>query len=141
MHPVDGEWIVTGPKAGSLRDVALRPHILDAARAHLRDHVGKGRDALWFPPRSGTGFLRESSLVKMYYPARRAAGRPDLRFHGLRHTGVTYAARAGGTTAELISRAGHKTAAAALVYQHASADLDQAPAAKLSRMAETDSVI
>ena len=140
VNLVDGDWILTGPKAGSLRDVALPPHILDAAKVHLRDHVGKGRDALLFPPRNGTGFLRESSLVKVYYPARRAAGRPDLRFHDLRHTGLTYAARAGATTAELMSRAGHKTAAAALVYQHASAERDQAIAAKLSRIAEGEFV-
>lgn len=106
MNLVDGEWIVTGPKAGSLRDVALPPHILDSVKAHLRDHVGKGRDALLFPPRSGAGFMRESSLVKVYYPARHAAGRPDdLHFYDLRHIGLSYAARAGATTAELMSRA------------------------------------
>jgi hypothetical protein len=81
------------PKASSLRDVTPPTHILDAAKVHLRDHVGKGRDPLLFPPRNGTGFLLESSLVKVYCPARRAAVRPDLRFHDLRHSDVTYAAR------------------------------------------------
>lgn len=39
VNVVDAEWIVTGPKGGSLRDVALLPHILDAVRVHLRDHA------------------------------------------------------------------------------------------------------
>jgi len=30
------------------------------------------------------------SLYRVFYPARDAAGRPDLRFHDLRHTGLTF---------------------------------------------------
>lgn len=39
--------------------------------------------------------------------------------HDLRHAGLTLAVRAGGTTRELMARAGHRTARAALIYQHA----------------------
>ena len=135
VNLVEGEFVVTGPKAGSIRTVAYPPHLDDAVKAHLRDHVEPGRDALLFPPRSGQGFLRESTLAKVYYPARLAAGRPDLRFHDLRHTGLTYAARSGATTAELMRRAGHKTVAASLIYQHASDERDREIAKRLSAMA------
>ena len=47
----------------------------------------------------------------MYYPARAKAGRPDLRFHDLRHTGAVLAAATGATLAELMARLGHSTPA------------------------------
>ena len=54
------------------------------------------------------------------YLAREAgAGRPDLRFHDLRHTGAVLAAQTGATLAELMGRLGHSTPQAALRYQHA----------------------
>ena len=36
-----------------------------------------------------SGHMRPATLTKVYYPARSAAGRPDLRFHDLRLTGAT----------------------------------------------------
>lgn len=36
----------------------------------------------------------------------------------MRHASVTVAAQAGVTTRELMTRAGHRTTAAAMVYQH-----------------------
>lgn len=71
----------------------------------------------------------------MYYPARDAAGRPDLRFHDLRHTGAVLAAATGATLAELMARLGHSTAGAALRYQHAAAERDKVIAAALSKLA------
>jgi integrase len=71
----------------------------------------------------------------VYYPARKAAGRPDLRFHDLRHTGAVLAAATGATLAELMARLGHSTAGAALRYQHAAADRDKVIAAALSDLA------
>ena len=67
--------------------------------------------------------------------ARREAGRPDLRFHDLRHTGATLAAQAGATTAELQARLGHATPDAAMIYQHAARLRDKQLAENLSRLA------
>ena len=39
---------------------------------------------------------------RVNYPARKAAGWPDLRFHDLRHTGAVLAAQTGATLAELM---------------------------------------
>ena len=85
---------------------------------------------------SGGGHLQPSSLYRVYYRAREAAGRPDLRFHDLRHTGATLAAATGATLAELMGRLGHSTPAAALRYQHAAAERDQEIARRLSAMVE-----
>jgi integrase len=71
----------------------------------------------------------------VYYPAREAAGRPDLRFHDLRHTGAVLAAATGATLAELMARLGHSTAGAALRYQHEAAERDKVIAAALSELA------
>ena len=80
-----------------------------------------------------------STLYRVFYPAREAAGRPDLRFHDLRHTGATLAAATGATLAELMARLGHSTPGAAMRYQHASADRDRVIAEALSKLA-TDNV-
>jgi len=136
---VDGEVIVGTPKseAGS-RDVAIPPHLLEVVRQHLSEHADAGRDALVFPARSG-GYLAPGSLYQVFYPAREAAGRPDLRWHDLRHTGAVLAAATGATLAELMSRLGHSTPAAALRYQHTAAGRDQAIARALSELVEADS--
>jgi integrase len=53
----------------------------------------------------------------------------------LRHTGATLAAATGASTRELMARLGHASADAALRYQHATADRDQAIARALSGLA------
>jgi len=74
-------------------------------------------------------------LYGSYYPARDAAGRPDLRWHDLRHTGAVLAASTGATLAELMGRLGHSTPQAAMRYQHAAKGRDQAIARALSAIA------
>jgi len=61
-------------------------------------------------------------------------GLPELHFHDLRHTGNTLAAATGASTKELMSRLGHASAQAALRYQHATRERDQAIADALSEM-------
>jgi len=77
-----------------------------------------------------------STLYKVYYPTREAAGRKDLRWHDLRHTGAVLAAQTGATLAELMGRLGHTTPGAAMRYQHAAADRDAEIARRLSQLVE-----
>ena len=51
--------------------------------------------------------------------------RSDLRLHDLRHSGLTWTAARGATTAELMHRAGHASVAVAIRYQPATADRDR----------------
>lgn len=132
---VRGGRVVKGPKSeAGKRDVAIPPHLIPAVKNHLRDRVAVSRDTLLFPA-AGGGHMAPASLYRVYYPAREAAGRPDLRFHDLRHTGATLAAATGATLAELMARLGHSTAGAALRYQHAAAERDKVIAAALSKLA------
>jgi integrase len=126
---------VKGPKSeAGKRTVAIPPHLMPAVAAHLAAHVAPSRDALIFPAAAG-GHMAPGSLYAVYHPAREAAGRPDLRFHDLRHTGAVLAAATGATLAELMARLGHSTVSAAMLYQHASADRDKVIAAALSGLA------
>ena len=147
---------VKAPKsAAGVRDVAIPPHLLPLVRQHLLEHAAPGRDGLLFPGRDGehlstTAFYGREALLNKdgtvrrkgtgYYEARRAAGRPDLKFHDLRHTGAVLAAQTGATLAELMGRLGHSTPAAAMRYQHAAQERDREIARRLSAMVETPNV-
>jgi integrase len=129
---VGGAFVVGTPKSDAgVRDVAVPPHLLPAVRAHLDEYVDCGPDVLMFPGQHG-GHLAPSALYRHFYVARVSAGRPDLRWHDLRHTGAVLAASTGATLAELMARLGHSTPAAALRYQHAAEGRDQAIARALS---------
>jgi integrase len=132
---VEGGWVVGDPKSDAgVRDVAIPPHLLPAVTAHLATHVDKQGGALVFPALSG-GHLQPSTLYRHFYKARTAAGREDLRWHDLRHSGAVLAAQTGATLAELMARLGHSTPAAAMRYQHAAQGRDQLIAVALSAMA------
>lgn len=132
---LDGETIVGVPKsAAGVRDVAIPPHLLPALKEHMRTQISGGRDGLLFPAKDG-GHLAPSTLYRVFYPAREKAGRPDLRWHDLRHTGAVLAAATGATLAELMARLGHSTPGAALRYQHAAQGRDAQIAAALSKLA------
>jgi integrase len=127
---------VKGPKShAGVRDVNIPPHLMPVVVTHLSSHVQAARDALVFPAAAG-GHMSPSALYAVFYPARERAGRPDLRFHDLRHTGAVLAAATGATLAELMARLGHSTVSAAMRYQHAAADRDKAIAEALSKLAE-----
>jgi integrase len=72
-----------------------------------------------------------------WYKARAAAGRPDLRWHDLRHSGAVLAAATGATLAELMARLGHSTPTAAMRYQHVAAGRGREVAALMSKLADT----
>ncbi len=137
---VDGADVVGTPKsAAGVRVIAIPPHLVPVIAAHTAEHVGPGREALLFP-HSAEEPKRHMTHARYYgrfhMPAREAAGRPDLRFHDLRHTGATLVAQTGATLAELMGRLGHSTPGAALRYQHAAQGRDAEIARLLSVMAE-----
>jgi integrase len=130
-----GKAIVGTPKStAGVRDVAIPPHLLPVVRQHLADHVLWGKDALLFPGKTG-GHLGNGNFYPTWDRARKAAGRPDLRFHDLRHTGAVLAAQSGATLAELMGRLGHSTVEMALRYQHTGQDRDSEIARRLSALA------
>jgi integrase len=132
VHLGAGQTLVSTPKTeAGIRDVAVPPHLLPAVREHVQ---GLTSDALLFPGRDGR-HMAASSLQRVFGPARAKAGRPDLRWHDLRHTSAVLAAATGATLAELMSRLGHTTPGMAMRYQHAAQDRDRVIAEALSDLA------
>jgi len=137
---VDGEFVVGTPKSDAgTRDVTIPPHLLPIVKAHLASNITGGRDGLLFPAAGDPSkHLAPATLYRVFYKAREAAGRPDLRFHDLRHTGAVLAASTGASLADLMARLGHSTAGAAMRYQHAAQDRDRVIAEALSNLATKD---
>jgi integrase len=130
-----GTFDVTTPKSDAgIRDVAIPPHIIPQIEDHLSKFVGGKRDSLLFANETG-GHLQPSTLYRHWYKARTAAGRDDLRWHDLRHSGAVLAAATGASLAELMARLGHSTPQAAMRYQHAAQGRDREIAALLSKLA------
>ena len=134
-----GNTIIDSPKSeAGIRDVAIPPHLVPILRDHIDNYATWGRDGLLFPAKDGTSPLAPTTLYNAFHPARAKIGRPDLRFHDLRHTGAVLAASTGATLAELMSRLGHSTPSAAMRYQHAAEGRDAIIARKLSALAEAN---
>lgn len=112
--------VVKSPKSqAGERDIALPPFLVAEFRDHLMASGQRGDDLLFPAAGDPSAHLRTSSLYKVYYRARRIAGRPDLHLHDLRHGGVSFYGSVGGATvAEAMKFGGHSTPAMNLHYQH-----------------------
>jgi integrase len=133
----------TKSEAG-MRDQAIPKFLIPQIRAHLKDHVGSGEDALLFPPPLGSGHLAPSTFygrapkygkgkeakgkpeerlvskgTNGWYHARHAASHESLHFHDLRATGATLFAQQGATEAEVQRFLGDSTPQAAQRYVRA----------------------
>lgn len=116
---------------GSRRDERIPDVLIPLIRQHLQT-IPDEPDAWLFPSaHSNLKPLSAGTLRKAYDKARREAGRPDLWFHDLRHTALTWLAQDGATLRELMDSAGHTTTENALRYQHAVHSRDEELATKL----------
>lgn len=119
VWPEPGRPVVKEPKSrAGIRVVDVPPHILPYLQKHLDTWAAPGPEGLLFPAVQSGGHMQHGVVYKAFGRARRAAGRPDLRWHDLRHTGATWLAQAGATVGELMVTLGHSTIKAALIYQH-----------------------
>jgi integrase len=128
-NTMSGRTIVKAPKTrAGKRLVAIPPNILHLLSDHLREFVEDSEDALVIA-------TTDRFLGLSWRRARVTANRPDLRFHDLRHSGLTWSAATGASLAELMRRAGHVSQAAALRYQHATDERDRILADALAGLA------
>lgn len=135
--------VVGAPKtAAGIRSVSILDFLVPVVEDHLARFAAPGPSGLLFSSiRDPTAHLASSTLngraavlnaageVKLagfgWREARRVAGRPDLDFHDLRHTGASWAGEEGASLAELMYRLGHSTPSTAIHYQHASLERDR----------------
>jgi integrase len=126
-----GPLVEDAPKSrAGRRMVAFPREIVPELSWHLERFAEPGQDGLVFVGPKG-GRLRRSNFREIWVAARDAAGLPGVHLHDLRHTGNTMAAASGASLRELMERMGHSSTRAALIYQHASRDRDEAIASAL----------
>lgn len=125
--------VETPPKsAAGVRDIVIPASLVPALRAHLDAHIDAAPTSWLLHPESTRGLpIHPNSLRAAWEKARAAAGIPWLKFHDLRHTGLTIFAQQGATLAELLHRGGHSDVDVALRYQHATRERDAALAARM----------
>jgi len=132
--PNGGKAVVGTPKSSSgVRDVHIPPHLVEVIKGHIEAYAQPGPRGLLFPNANGDQ-IHHGSTYQHYKRARRVAGRDDLRWHDLRHSGAVWVAQSGATVRELMDRLGHSTPSMALHYQHVSEGRQAELARKLSEM-------
>ncbi len=127
----DGRLIEQEPKSrAGRRTVSVSHEIVGELRWHLECFAVPGAEGLVFVGPLG-GRLRRSNFRNLWLVALEDAGLSDLHLHDLRHTGNTMAAATGASLRELMERMGHSSSRAAMIYQHASRERDDAIAAAM----------
>ncbi len=84
-----GQAPVLGPPKtdAGIRTLAIPANIISAVRDHLERFTGAEPEAWLFATGTGTP-LSPRNFNRAWSDARRAAGRPDLHLHDLRHSGL-----------------------------------------------------
>ncbi|MEU2270746.1 tyrosine-type recombinase/integrase [Streptomyces olindensis] len=132
----NGQREIKAPKsAAGKRTVSIPAAIIPDIREHLERYAEAGADGRVFLGAKGAT-PRRNHFNRLWQKACGDAGIKGLHFHDLRHTGNTLAASTGASTRELMTRMGHSTARAALIYQHASAARDRLIADALSDLVD-----
>lgn len=123
LHRV-GRHLEAGPTktAAGVRTVALMDSTATTMRAHLRDYVAPGQQAILFPALNGSGYARDKALIRLLVAAQARAGIeiPEGQtggWHALRHYSATRYGQAGATTRALMARYGWSDPAMAARYQ------------------------
>jgi integrase len=116
------------------RTVAFPADLISELRSHLDRFAEPGPRGLVFVGPKGAP-LRRTNFRPIWVKACAAADAPGVHFHDLRHTGGTLAAATGASLKELMARLGHSSTRAAMIYQHATRDRDQAIAHALGALA------
>lgn len=122
------------PKAGSARTVAIPASLVPVIVAHLDRFTSAAADAPLIPSvRDPERPMSQSAFDRAWRDARKPVY-PGLRFHDLRHVGLTTYAQQGATLQELMRRGGHKSIEVAMRYQHADDARDRALTGQLDAL-------
>ncbi len=140
VYRLKGVYDIDTPKSrAGVRTIAIPALLAGQLAEHLDAYTDKPATSLVFTTETG-GNIRTT-----YYQVLRRAlnrmGRPDIRPHDLRHTGMTLAAEAGASLAELKHRLGQSTTQAAEIYLHATTDHGRRIAERMDELAQEPSTV
>jgi len=91
------------------RTVAIPPFLIEVLEQQLADRAQPGKDGLVFVNTRGNTPHLSSFTSQTWKKARERIGRPDLRWHDLRHTWVAMKIEAGAHPKEIQEEAGHSS--------------------------------
>jgi integrase len=135
-----GELVLGPPKSRAGRRIVGIPQaIVPALREHLSAYVGAEPDALLFTGVGGSPIRRSNFNKLSGWPhAARSIGAEGLHVHDLRHTGNHFAAASGAQLRDLMTRMGHDSERAAMIYQHEARGADSAITNAINAHIEAD---
>jgi integrase len=138
VYPLMGVHDIDTPKSrAGVRTIVIPGMLAEQLKQHLDQFTGRDSSNLVFTTENG-GNIR-MTCCQMLLRALNRDGRPDIRPHDLRHTGMTLAAQAGASLAELKHRLGQSTTQAAEMYMHATADHGRRIAERMAEMSQEPS--
>jgi integrase len=131
----DGTQVDGDPKSeAGKRPISVPEGLRSDIETHLERYAQAGpAGRLFVGPQGGIPLRR--NFNRIWHAALKGAKIPKetgLHLHDLRHTGSTWSAQSGATLKELMARIGHSSTRAAMIYQHASRDRDDAIATALN---------
>jgi integrase len=133
---VGGKCLIKSTKSGKTRNVIVPPHIRSDIKHHLDAHTAPGPNALLFAPINGRCHLSDDTIRNAMTPILARIGKPNMVIHDLRHFCGSQTARCGNLV-ETMSRLGHSTVRASMIYQQLVDGRDAAVADALSTLAQT----
>lgn len=137
---------LVSPKNGKSRTVAAAPFVMARLKQHrtlqMQQQLKLGSawsnpDGLVFTDELG-GHLTKPTVYRAFKAVVASIGRPDARFHDLRHSYAVAAIRSGDDIKTVQSNLGHATAAFTLdVYGHVTSKMKQESAARMEKFIES----
>jgi integrase len=124
------------PKTSAGRRTVGFPELVSpVVRWHVSCFASAEDDGLIFTSSTGAPLRRGNFRRRVWLPALSKAGLSTVHFHDLRHTGNTLTATAGANLRELMTRMGHSSTRAALIYLHSTDERQAAIADALGELA------
>ena len=142
--PADDQYHFVPPKSSSTRAVPMPPSLSATLKSHRASQAQCAIKAgpAWDNPLNLVfttplgRYVSPNSLSRDFKRIAYKIGRPDLRFHDLRHTYATLAIRAGDNIKTVQDNLGHASAAFTLdVYGHVTTDMKAESAQRLEQFA------
>lgn len=137
---------LVSPKNGKSRTVAAAPSVMAQLKRHrsiqAQQRLQAGSswnnpDNLVFTDSIG-GHLTKSSVYRDFKSVAKSIGRPDARFHDLRHSYAVAALRSGDDIKTVQNNLGHATAAFTLdVYGHVTDSMRKESAAHMEKFIQS----
>lgn len=124
FHRDNGPVMAAPKTASGHRQISVPTETMDVLSDHLNAFVPVDPHRLVFTSVKGCPLLNRY-FAPYWRDARNRIGRPDVRFHDLRHFAGTEAASAGASLREVMARMGHASSDAALRYLKASERRDR----------------